>query len=153
EFTWSDVMSWERDPLWTKARLYFERAFELDREDPRFGLWCSFGLELLARAALASISPTLLAEPEKSQRFLLYALNRATSETVPKSIGAVQVFILCNQLFGSFSKEEFLIASALVNRRNDELHSGSNAFEHYPARQWLAGLYRACRSLTHEMGE
>src|SRR5713101_2698481 len=46
--TWGDAMSWERDPLWAKARLYFERAFELPRDDPRFGLWCSLALELLA---------------------------------------------------------------------------------------------------------
>jgi hypothetical protein len=69
-------MSWERDPLWAKSRLFFERAFEQPPEDPLFGLWCSLGLELLARAALASVSPTLLAEPDKEHRFLLHALNR-----------------------------------------------------------------------------
>src|ERR1700733_8056848 len=46
EYTWSDAMSWERDPLWAKARLYFEHAFREPRDDPRFGLWCSLGLEL-----------------------------------------------------------------------------------------------------------
>jgi hypothetical protein len=58
-------MSWERDPLWAKTKLFFERAFNEPREDPIFGLWCSLGLELLGRAALSSISPTLLAEPDK----------------------------------------------------------------------------------------
>ena len=73
-------MSWERDPLWAKARLYFERAFAESREDPRFGLWCSLALELLARAAVASVSPTLLAEPDNEHRFLLHALNRGSEE-------------------------------------------------------------------------
>src|SRR5580692_11097907 len=87
-FTWSEAVSWERDPLWAKSRLYFERAFAESREDPRFGLWCSLGLELLARAALASISPTLLAESDREHKFQLHALNRG-SETVPRrSIGS-----------------------------------------------------------------
>ena len=76
-------MSWERDPLWAKARLFFGRAFDEPRDDPRFGLWCSLGLELLARAALASISPTLLAAPENTHRYLLHALGRALLTEIP----------------------------------------------------------------------
>ena len=34
-------MSWERDPLWAKAKLFFERAFEESPEDSLFGLWAS----------------------------------------------------------------------------------------------------------------
>jgi hypothetical protein len=74
-------MRWERDPLWAKSRLFLERAFDEPREDPLFGLWCSLGLELLARAALASVSPTLLAEPDNEHRFLLHALNRGSKKT------------------------------------------------------------------------
>lgn len=59
-------MSWEREPLWVKSRLFFEHAMAHDRDDPRFGLWCAFGLELLARAAVSSISPTLLGNPPSS---------------------------------------------------------------------------------------
>lgn len=51
-------MSWEREPLWSKARLFFEKAFSEERENPAFGLWCTMGLELLARSAISSISPT-----------------------------------------------------------------------------------------------
>ena len=36
-------MSWERDPLWVKAKLYIERGFAFPREDPQFGLWCALG--------------------------------------------------------------------------------------------------------------
>src|SRR5713226_5553634 len=97
--TWGDAMSWERDPLWAKARLYFERAFEVPRDDPRFGLWCSLALELLARAALASVSPTLLAEPDREHKFLLHALNRGSQKTPRRSIGTAQVFDLCKTLF------------------------------------------------------
>jgi hypothetical protein len=146
-------VSWERDPLWAKSRLYFERAFAESREDPRFGLWCSLALELLARAALASVSPTLLAESDREHKFLLHALNRGL-ETVPRrSIGSSQVFALCQTLFADFSKSDLTAALALVSRRNEELHSGTSAFEEYQPKQWLAGFYRACQSLTSAMGE
>jgi len=144
-------MSWERDPLWAKAQLYFERAFEQSREDPLFGLWCSLALELLARAALASVSPTLLAEPDPNQKQLLHALNRGSGPR--RSIGTIQVFTLCKTLFDEFSQHDFTAAIALVNRRNDELHSGNSAFDEYPSKYWLAGFYRICRSLTSAMGE
>lgn len=146
-------MSWERDPLWAKARLFFERAFDESRDAPTFGLWCSLGLELLARAALASISPTLLAEPDRDHKYLLHALNRGSERIPRKSIAAVQVFGLCRTLFPDFSEDDYKAALALINRRNEELHAGGASFDEYPPSQWLAGFYRACRSLSIAMGE
>jgi hypothetical protein len=146
-------MSWERDPLWAKARLFFERAFDESRESPNFGLLCSFGLELLARSALASISPTLLAEPDRDQKNLLHALNRGSERTPRKSISTVQVFSLCCTLFPNFTKDDFTASMALINRRNEELHSGAAAFAEYPPSQWLGGFYRACTLLSAAMGE
>jgi len=146
-------MSWERDPLWAKARLFFERAFDQSRDDAAFGLWCSLGLELLARAALASISPTLLAEPDREHKYLLHALGRGSERTPRKSIGAAQVLSLCNTLFPEFTKEDLTAALAVVNRRNEELHSGAAAFDSYTPNQWLTGLYKACNALTSAMSE
>ena len=42
---------------------------------------------------------------------------------------------------------------ALVNRRNEELHSGAAAFEEYPCKYWLTGFYACCDILTAELGE
>jgi hypothetical protein len=71
----------------------------------------------------------------------------------PQSIGTVQVFSLCRTLFDEFSKDDFTAAMAIVNRRNGELHTGAAAFDEYPAKLWLPGFYRACRSLTKVLGE
>jgi hypothetical protein len=125
-------MSWERDPLWAKARLFFQRAFSESRDDPAFGLWCSLGLEILARTALASISPTLLAEPDREHKYLLHALGRGSERTPRKSIGAVQVLSLCLDLFPEFTKDELTASLALVNRRNEELHSGGFSIRSVP---------------------
>lgn len=146
-------MSWERDPLLAKAKLFFERAFSSEREDPIFGLWCSLGLELLGKAAISSISPALLAEPDRDQNNLLYALNLDVSSTSHKSISATQVFYLCQKLFPQFTVEDFKLANALLNRRNQELHTGAAAFNEYKTNQWLAGFYQICKSLCDAMFE
>lgn len=141
-------MSWERDPLWAKAKLFFQHALNTDRDDPVFGLWCSLGMELLARAALASVSPTLLAQPESNQRNLLHVVHPDSELLFPKSISATLVFDLCGRMFPAFTDDDRKVASALLNRRNAELHSGAAAFQQYQPSQWLAGFYRACHSLA-----
>jgi hypothetical protein len=145
-------MSWERDPLWAKARVFFERALTHEREDPQFGLWCALGLELLVRAAVASVSPTLLAEPDRGHANLLNALGRGDPRSA-KSIGAVQALDLCQRLFKEFTPEHVKAASTLFSRRNSELHTGESAFEDYTTQEWLSGFYSCCNALTAAMGE
>lgn len=146
-------MSWERDPLWAKARLFLEHALNEDRDDARFGLWCAFGLELLARAAVSSISPALLAEPDREHKHLLHVLGRGNPKVGAQSIAANQVFRLCEALFPAFTPEHSTSALALINRRNVELHTGENAFDGYTTQQWVAGFYACCKALTEAMGE
>ena len=146
-------MSWDYDPLWAKSRLFFQYAFNQERDDPAFGLWCSFGLELLARAAVASVSPTLLALPDNDQKNLLHVVHKESELPFPRSIPANQVVALCVRLFPTFSEEDAKVSLALLNQRNAELHSGAAAFEEYRPSQWLAGFYHACESLLRVLGE
>src|SRR5450759_2075672 len=124
-------MSWERESLLTKAKLFFERAFNESRDEPLFGLWCSLGLELLGRAALSSVSPTLLAEPSNDHKYLLHALNHGSERIPRRSITSSLVFTLCKTLFPQFTEDDLKLANSLINRRNEELHTGSAAFEEY----------------------
>lgn len=146
-------MSWEREPLFTKAKLFFEKAFDEDKEEPFFGLWCSMGLELLARAAVSKVSPTLLAEPDRDHQNLLHALNLGSLKTQRKSIATNQVLSLCQTLITEFTEIEIKICSAIINRRNEELHSGGAAFEEYPTQQWISGFYKCCKILCVFQGE
>jgi transcription elongation factor Elf1 len=145
-------MSWECEALWAKAVLFMQRAVAEDRESAEFGLWASLGLELLARAAVAKTSPALLAEPDREQKNLLHALGIST-HNAPKSIGTVQVFSLCRLLVAGFTEDEFRTASSLLNRRNEELHSGAAAFEAFPTHTWLAPFYRCCQILAEHVEE
>lgn len=146
-------MSWEREPLFTKSKLFFEKAFEEDKETPFFGLWCAMGLELLIRSTVASVSPTLLAEPDPTHQNLLHALNLGSSKSKRKSLITIQVLSLCQTLIPNFTEQNFKIASAIINQRNEELHTGGAAFEDYPTSQWIAGLYKCCKILTEFQGE
>jgi hypothetical protein len=146
-------MSWERDPLWAKCRLFITRALEVPREDPVFGLWCSLGLELLARAALSSVSPALLAKPDPNHKNLLHILHKGSEIPQPRSIDVALAFQLCHQIFQGFTNEDLKLSLALLNRRNEELHSGAAAFDEYSPSQWLVGFYHACQSLTSVLGE
>jgi len=146
-------MSWEREPLFTKAKLYFEKAYDEDKEEPYFGLWCAMGLELLARAAISYVSPTLLAEPDREHQNLLHALGLGSVKSPRKSIATIYVLSLCQTLITDFTEANFKIASAIINRRNEEVHSGSAAFEEYPTQQWIAGFYRCCQILCEFQGE
>jgi hypothetical protein len=109
-------------------------------------------LELLARSAIASISPTLLSEPERDQRNVLYALQSKTDKNPPRSIGTSQVVSLCGDLVSGFTADDVKLAMAIVNRRNEELHSGESAFLAYRVDLWIAGFYRCCKILNDSMG-
>ncbi|WES99321.1 MULTISPECIES: hypothetical protein [Chryseobacterium] len=146
-------MSWEREPLFVKSKLFFEKGFDEDKESPFFGLWCAMGLELLARSAVAHISPTLLADPDPSHQNLLHALNLGSTKSKKKSLITVQVLSLCQTLITSFTQEHFKICSAIINQRNEELHTGSAAFDDYPTSQWIAGFYKCCKILSEFQGE
>lgn len=146
-------MSWEREPLFTKAKLYFEKAYDEDKEDPYFGLWCAMGLELLARSAIAKVSPTLLAEPDRDHQNLLHALGLGAAKSSRKSIATTNVLALCQSLITDYTETNFKISSAIINRRNEELHSGAAAFEEYPTQQWIAGFYNCCQILCEFQGE
>lgn len=146
-------MSWDRDSLWAKSKLYFERSFNVDRTDDVFGLWCAMGLELLSRSTIAYFSPFLLAEPDKDQRNLLSALGLNSSIANRKSIATNQVLRLCKELIPQFTNDELTIALALAGRRNEELHSGAAAFLEYRHQQWIGGFYKCCKVLAEAQGE
>lgn len=143
-------MSWGHAELWAKAKLYAEKLSFTPIDDPEFGLRCSFVLEILVRASLAKVSPTLLANTEKDQASILYALGRE-SEKSKKSIDISTALDLCTKIFPGFTKEMYVWSMALVNQRNEELHSGSMAFVQYSPDKWLANFYRCCKVLCECM--
>jgi hypothetical protein len=66
-------MLWEKDMLFSKAQVYIQRAFESESRDGElFPFWATIGMEFVARAVLASVHPSLLADPQTPEA-VLYA--------------------------------------------------------------------------------
>lgn len=143
-------MSWNPDDLWKKGKLYFSRAYAVEREDPLFPLWSSLALELVARAALARVHPSLLADPQQGEN-ILYACGFPSSST-PKSIPAKTVFHRLTVVLPGFTDDDFKFCTALMEMRNAELHSGHLPFDKYPAKNWFPQLCRIVRMLTEFCG-
>ena len=141
-------MSWDNDSLWSKSKIYFQRAFDEERTSEVFGLWCAMGLELLSRSTVSHFSPCLLAEPDREQKNLLAALGFNSDLSQAKSISTYQVVMLCKELITDFNEEEKKVALALAGRRNEEVHSGSAAFIEYKPQQWLGAFYKCCKVLS-----
>lgn len=145
-------MNWSKDALLSKAKIYFEKANKEDRDSVFFGMYSALGMELLARAALAQISPTLLAEPGNPSN-LLYALGLRDESCNPKSIIMNKVIGLCGELVPEFNSDLQKLATLMTERRNEELHTGGGGFAEYNIDNWIAGYYRACQVLGSFLGE
>lgn len=140
---------WNYDALWQKAKVYMDRALSEEREGPLFPFWAALALELLARATLAKVHPALLAEPD----CILMAFGHDIGDKVPKSVMAKTVFLRCQRIVPGFGETELKACMSIIERRNEELHSGTLAFEEFPTRVWLSSFYRICKLLLTAQGQ
>ena len=140
---------YSENSLFNKAMLYIEHM-ESHPDDLRSGLWSTFGIEFLARAALSHISPVLLAS-ERNWRNLMYALGRQATQRsfTPVSINAKELFDRVRELVPEFTDENHGFCLKHAERRNMELHSGELAFEAIP--EWRPRFYQACKVLVESM--
>lgn len=146
-------MNWSKEALFSKSKLFMEKAFLEDKDSPFFGILSAVGLELLARAAIAHVHPVLLAESDNAQKNALYALGLSECAGPPKSIAAKQVINLCGILIPGFDVDLQKLAIAMTEVRNEELHSGGAAFKDYNQDHWIGGFYKACQVLAESMEE
>jgi hypothetical protein len=142
---------WSYDTLWQKAKLYARRTLEEDRDDPAFALWSTLALEFVARATLAHLHPALLADPREPEN-IHYAFGFRTEKS-PKSIPAKALFARCEVTVASFTSAERKFAMTLIERRNEELHSGTPAFHDFPSGLWLSEYFRVCQILLDAQGK
>ncbi len=99
--------TWHPDALYAKALRYVQRMGELDSDDSEYALWSGLSLEFLARAALANVTPALLADNKDGWSSLFSALGFTPTEErfTPKSIPISEVFKRLMAILPSFAKE------------------------------------------------
>lgn len=138
---------WSSGALLSKATRYAQEMQTHSREDWRFGLNSAFVLEFLARAALASVSPALLADA-KDWNNLYFALGNDPKATrfIPKSIDTSSVLSRLRDTLPTFTSEHEGFTAQHINRRNEELHAGSLPFDGLST-AWLAAFYQTSQVL------
>lgn len=142
-------MDWSSDALYGKAKLYAQRAHNEPVDSALFGLWMSLALELLARAALASIHPALLADPKEPDN-IHYAFG-IEPKRVPKSIAAKALYARCSVLIPSFTDKMSGHCLIMADRRNSELHTGAAAYEAIDNSGWLPPTYEVFEVLLKQL--
>ncbi|MCF6506852.1 hypothetical protein E9549_05450 [Blastococcus sp. MG754426] len=123
------------EALWMKARLFMSRAMDSDppRSFDEQALWASLSLELLAKAALARVSPLLIATPNEEGTNLLIASGLVEGQASFHSVPAKTVFTRCARAFHPFSLKE---ATTIAVGRNEYLHGGAATLTPLPAEAW-----------------
>lgn len=146
--------TWSKEAFLAKAQRFTQEMLTTPRDSWQFGLWSTLAFESLARAALANISPALLAEP-KDWNNLYFALGQSpkAQKFVPKSINITTVFSRLQELVPSFDTNLEGLAAKHMATRNEELHSGTTPFDTSATSTWLPNYYRTCKVLLESMGE
>lgn len=128
------MTSFDHDSLWLKAKLFLNRAMDDDvRSFDERALWAALALELLAKAALARVSPLLIAEPNEEGTNLLIASGLVSGEARFTSIRAKTLMSRCHKAFKPFDSSE---AMKIVNGRNEYLHGAGVGFMSVPPEVW-----------------
>jgi len=129
------IAPYDHEALWIKAKVFLNRAMDDDgvRSADERALWASLALELLAKAALARISPALIAEPTEEGANLLAAYGLTSGTGQFSAVRAKTVIERCSRAFRPFDKKE---ASQITNARNEYLHGTGIAFLKIPPQAW-----------------
>lgn len=148
---WGKRMDWAADALYEKSRVYARRAQGEPIASALFGFWMSLALELLARSALSSIHPVLIADP--SQEGNIHYAFGINPKGNPKSVHAKTVFARCSIFVPGFTDQMSGRCLILADRRNAELHSGAAAFEGVDNSHWLPQAYEVVEVLLAHIGK
>ncbi|MFE0572253.1 hypothetical protein ACFW21_08835 [Streptomyces albogriseolus] len=117
-----------------KAKLFLNRAMDDDyRSFDEQALWAALALELLAKAALARVSPLLIAEPNEEGSNLLIASGLVKGEAKFTSVAAKTLMARCHRAFKPFDQAE---AMKIIKGRNEYLHSSGAGFMAIPPHSW-----------------
>ncbi|WP_316779942.1 hypothetical protein [Streptomyces sasae] len=124
----------DHEALWIKAKLFLNRAMDDgSRSFDEQALWAALALELLAKAALARVSPLLIAEPNEEGTNLLIASGLVKGEARFTSVRAKTLMARCHKAFKPFDQAE---AEKIINGRNEYLHSSGAGFMAIPPHAW-----------------
>jgi len=148
------------EELFNKSKIFIDKSIKSRDEGDfeEFQLWASVSLELLGKATLAFIHPSLVVDPNKPKG-LLVACGHIDSKDLRseefKTIAAKTVFERLNNAINvprfDSSMKDFCMT--LANRRNAELHSASIPFTGVDIEAWLPRFWEVIHTLLEFQGK
>lgn len=147
--------TWNAEALFAKALRYSEKMHESDPNSWEQLLWSSLMLEFLLRAALANVSPILIADTTNkiwSHLYVSLGFDPFEEKYSPKSIATSVVISRLLKIVPEFNKEIESFCSRHIGHRNAELHSGDNPFDGMAESDWLPDFYRTTLVLLKSVG-
>jgi hypothetical protein len=118
-----------------KAKVFLNRAMDPDsgRAFDEQVLWAAAALELLGKAALARVSPLLIAEPTEEGTNILIATGLMEGDARFVSVRASTIFKRCQKAFRPFSADAAL---KFADARNEYLHGPGLGLVTLPPHVW-----------------
>ena len=140
---------WDAEAMLLKAKLFLNHAMDHGEDNRDFderALWASLALELLAKAALARVSPVLIAAPNEEGHSLLVASGLVEGDVRFTSVQARTLFSRCSKAFKPFNDKE---AQTIAAARNEYLHGAAPSFTKIPPEAWWPRYWAQAHILIH----
>ncbi|TGN19097.1 hypothetical protein [Leptospira idonii] len=149
-------MIWDKDLLIGKAIDFLEKAENSEQNDSTRPLFYSFALEILCKATLSAIHPTLVADPQNEGQNILYALGFKINSQ-PKSLPAHSIYKRISFIYEEFLDIHVKFCEYFSSLRNEELHSGESPMNSISEKEWLPRFYEIvnllCKFMKMDMSE
>lgn len=123
-----------------------------EKDNWLYGFWSALMVEQLCRAALAKVSPVLLAEGKDWQN-LYYALGNTSSTHSPRSATTAEILKRLEAIIPEFHREHSNFCTLHAERRNGELHSGDLPFDAVRTTDWLPQLLITAKILLEYLDQ
>lgn len=143
--TKSVAIALTKEGLLGKSKVYMQRAFRSKHAGDldEYQLWASLALELLGKAALSSIHPSLVADPTHS--ISLFAASGVHIGTDVKTITAKTLYERLGHISKYFCANTKKFCDTISLRRNSELHSGELPFKEMRLDAWESRYWHAAQ--------
>jgi len=132
--------------LYNKSRQFIEKGVDSRNENdiPEFLLWASISLELLGKATLAFVHPSLVADPNDPKSLIVACGHKKHDDF--KTIQAKTVFerLQTSLSITKFDQRKKEFCMSFSNKRNAELHSGLLPFDGIRLEAILPQLWEIC---------
>jgi hypothetical protein len=140
-----------KEGLLGKSKLYIRRAFRAREaeEFDEYQLWASLAVELLGKAALAGIHPSLVADPTHFES--LSAASGLHIGVDLKTITAKTLYTRLRHVTKYFDTRVQEFCDQLSLRRNAELHSGEAPFQQMRLEVWEGQYWHAAQIILDVM--